>query len=77
MKHEYHEGREAADKFEKMATRIFRAPKSSAKPVPKKHAVRKGDEGQQRLGVASFLSRSLRGHLSKSGPKYPLFPIAP
>jgi hypothetical protein len=41
MKHEYHEGPEAAEKFEKKATRIFRAPKSSAKPVPKKHAVRK------------------------------------
>ena len=41
MKREYYEGPEAAEKFEKMATRIFRAPKSSAKPVPKKHAVRK------------------------------------
>ena len=38
---EYHEGKEAAEKFEKIATKIFRAPKSSAKPVPKKHAVRK------------------------------------
>jgi hypothetical protein len=34
MKHEYREGPEAADKFEKMAKQIFRAPKSSAKPVP-------------------------------------------
>jgi hypothetical protein len=34
MKHEYHEGPEAAKKFEKMAMRIFRAPKSSAKAVP-------------------------------------------
>jgi hypothetical protein len=41
MKHEYHEGPEAAEKFEKIAKRIFRAPKSSAKPVTKKHAVRK------------------------------------
>jgi hypothetical protein len=43
---EYHEGLEAADKFEKMAKQIFRArkfraPKSSVKSVPKKHAVRK------------------------------------
>ena len=32
MKPEYHEGPEAAEKFEKMAARVFRAPKSSAKP---------------------------------------------
>jgi hypothetical protein len=36
MKHEYHEGPEAAEKFEEMAKQIFRASKSSAKPVPKK-----------------------------------------
>jgi hypothetical protein len=36
MKHEYREGPEAFEKFEKIATRVFRAPKSSAKPVPKK-----------------------------------------
>jgi hypothetical protein len=36
VKHEYREGPQAAEKFEKMATRVFRAPKSSAKPVPKK-----------------------------------------
>jgi hypothetical protein len=41
MKHQYHEGPEAAEKFEKAAMRVFRAPKSSAKPVPKKQAVRK------------------------------------
>jgi hypothetical protein len=41
MKHEYHEGQEAADKFEKMAKRIFRAPKSSAKPILKKQVIRK------------------------------------
>jgi hypothetical protein len=41
MKHEYDEGKLAADNFEKMAMKVFRAPKSSAKPVPKKHAVRK------------------------------------
>jgi hypothetical protein len=41
MKNEHHEGPEAAERFEKMAMKVFRAPKSSAKPVPKKHAVRK------------------------------------
>lgn len=41
MKHEYHEGEAAAGKFEKAAVQVFRAPKSSAKAVPKKHAVRK------------------------------------
>ncbi len=40
MKHEYHEGPEAAERIEKAAMRVFRAPKSSAKPA-KKHAVRK------------------------------------
>ena len=32
MKHEYHEGPEAAERFEKMAMKVFRAPKSSANP---------------------------------------------
>jgi hypothetical protein len=36
MKHEYHEGPEAKDRFEKLATQLFRAPKSTAKkPVRK------------------------------------------
>jgi hypothetical protein len=35
MKHEYHEGKLAADSFEKMAMKVFRAPKSSVKPVAK------------------------------------------
>jgi len=35
MKHEYHEGQEATERFEKMATQLFRAPKSTAKPPPK------------------------------------------
>jgi hypothetical protein len=47
MKHEYNEGPEAAAKFEKMATRIFRAPKSSAKPVPKKQPVRKAKKASK------------------------------
>jgi hypothetical protein len=41
VKHEYHEGPEAAQRFEKMAMKVFRAPKSSAKPVPKRQSVRK------------------------------------
>lgn len=41
MKREYHEGPEAAERFEKTAVRIVRAPKSSAKPLPKKAVVRK------------------------------------
>jgi hypothetical protein len=32
---EYHEGPEAAENFEKMAKRIFRAPKSSARTCAK------------------------------------------
>ena len=47
MKHEYDEGPDAADKFERMATKIFRAPKSSAKPAPKKHAVRKAKKSSK------------------------------
>jgi hypothetical protein len=35
MKHEYHEGPEATERFEKMATQIFRAPKSNVKPAQK------------------------------------------
>jgi hypothetical protein len=35
MKHEYHEGPEAKDRFEKLATQLFRAPKSTAKPAKK------------------------------------------
>ena len=35
MKHEYHEGPEAARKFEDLATKLFRAPKPNAKEPPK------------------------------------------
>jgi hypothetical protein len=35
MKHEYHEGPQATERFEKMATQLFRAPKSTAKPAAK------------------------------------------
>ena len=47
MKHEYHEGPEAAEKFEKMAMKVFRAPKSSAKPVPKRQVIRKAKEASK------------------------------
>jgi len=39
MKHEYHEGPEALERFEKGMTKLFQAPKSSVKQKPK--AVRK------------------------------------
>jgi hypothetical protein len=35
MKHEYHEGPEAAEKFEKALTHLFRVPKSTAKKAAK------------------------------------------
>jgi hypothetical protein len=47
MKHEYHEGPLAAEQFEKTAMRIFRAPKSSAKPVAKKPSVRKAKKASK------------------------------
>jgi hypothetical protein len=47
MKHEYHEGPDAAERFEKMAIKVFRAPKSSAKPVPKKAVVRKAKKASR------------------------------
>ena len=53
--HEYHEGPEAAEKFEKMAKKIFRAPKSTAKPVPKKHAVRKAKKASK---VSAYVYRA-------------------
>jgi hypothetical protein len=47
MKHEYHEGPEAAEKFEAIAKKVFRAPKSSAKPVSKKQVVRKAKKSSK------------------------------
>ncbi|RZU42825.1 hypothetical protein [Edaphobacter modestus] len=35
MKHEYHEGPEAKERFEKLATKLFRAPKSTVKSKAK------------------------------------------
>jgi len=43
MKHEYHEGYEAVEKFEKTMTELFRVPKSTVKPSvgkPKKPTAR-------------------------------------
>jgi hypothetical protein len=40
MKHEYHEGPEALERFEKGMTALFHAPKPKSKPTAKK-AVRK------------------------------------
>jgi hypothetical protein len=47
MKHEYREGPEAAAKFENMATKVFRAPKSSAKPVSKKPSTRRAKKASK------------------------------
>ncbi len=47
MKHGYHEGPEAAKRFEKAAIKVFRAPKSSAKPVAKKQIVRKARDASK------------------------------
>jgi hypothetical protein len=35
MKPEYHEGPEALERFNKLATRVFRAPKTVVKDAPK------------------------------------------
>jgi hypothetical protein len=35
MKHEYHEGPEAKERFEKLATAVFRAPKPTVKQEAK------------------------------------------
>jgi hypothetical protein len=40
MKHEYHEGLEALERFEKGMTKLFQAPKPGAKPATKKAAKR-------------------------------------
>ena len=47
MKREYHEGPEAFERFEKAAKQVFRAPKSSAKRVPKKQSVRKAKKASK------------------------------
>jgi len=41
MKPEYHEGPEALEKFHKLATKLFRAPKPTAKEAPKQRANRR------------------------------------
>jgi hypothetical protein len=47
MKPEYHEGKLAAENFEKTAIKVFRAPKSSAKPVAKKQVIRKAKKASK------------------------------
>jgi len=47
VKHEYHEGKLAAEHFEKAAMKVFRAPKSTAKPVAKKQSVRKAKKASK------------------------------
>jgi len=47
MKHEYHEGPEAASGFEKVAARVFRALKSSAKSEPKRQLVREAEKASK------------------------------
>jgi hypothetical protein len=48
MKHEYHEGPEALERFEKTMTALFRAPKTvtakkeTKKPTPKRRKASKG-----------------------------------
>jgi hypothetical protein len=46
MKHEYHDGPEATERFEKLATHLFSAPKftvkPAAKPMPKHKKAGKG-----------------------------------
>jgi hypothetical protein len=42
MKREYHEGKDATERFEKLATQLFRAPKKAAKSVPKHKKASKG-----------------------------------
>lgn len=45
MKHEYHEGPESKERFEKLASAVFRAPKTTAKPTAK--PVRKPKEASK------------------------------
>jgi hypothetical protein len=47
MKHEYHEGPEALERFNKLATKLFRAPKSTAKGPfkPAKRKPKKSSKG--------------------------------
>jgi hypothetical protein len=47
MKPEYHEGPEALQRFEKLATQVFRAPKTIIKDTPKapKRKTKKASKG--------------------------------
>ncbi len=57
MKHEYHEGPEALERFEKGMTALFRAPKPGSKPIAKK-AVRKRSTKAQKGSTVREDSRS-------------------
>jgi hypothetical protein len=57
MKHEYHEGPEAAEKFERALNRLFRVPKSTAKKPAK--PVRKR-RSPARTGAYVYLVRMVR-----------------
>jgi hypothetical protein len=57
VKHEYHEGQEALDRFEKGMTTLFRAPKPGSKPTAKK-AVRKRATKAQKGSTARGDSQS-------------------
>jgi hypothetical protein len=47
MKSEYHEGPEALERFNKLATKVFRAPKTIIKDAPKepKRKTKKSSKG--------------------------------
>ena len=47
MKHEYHEGPEALERFEKGMTALFRAPKPGSKPTAKKTVSKRSTKAQK------------------------------
>jgi hypothetical protein len=47
MKHEYHEGPEALERFEKGMTKLFQAPKSVSKPTAKKTVSKRSTKAQK------------------------------
>jgi hypothetical protein len=49
VKHEYHEGPEAVQKFGKMMKHLFRAPKSTVKPMAKPTRKSEGESVHVRL----------------------------
>jgi hypothetical protein len=47
MKHEYHEGPEALERFEKGMTKLFQAPKPGLKPTAKKTVRKRPTKAQK------------------------------